>query len=274
MHPVLFKLGSVTLYTYGLFVGLGFILALFFAIRNAAEYDLRAQYTNILKSGRNLKSDIRNQISDLFFVILVSAIIGARLFYVFLNLSYFADDPLAVFKIWNGGLVFYGGFIGALAAGMIYVRRKKLNLWFTADIIAPAIALGHAVGRIGCFCAGCCYGKVCDLPWAVTFTNIDSLAPLNVSLHPTQLYSVFSNFFIFLILLFIQKRKKFNGMVFWSYIFLYGIFRSFIEIFRGDPRGHFIIEYVSLSQGIGTGMAFFALFMLFLLYRKKKHGSD
>jgi len=273
MHPVLFELGSVTLYTYGLFVGLGFIAALFFATRNAAEFDLRAQYSNH-KNEEPFSSDTGRQISDLFFVILISAIAGARLVYVLLDPSFYIAHPLDVFKIWNGGLVFYGGFLAALGAGVIYTRKKRLNLWFTADIMAPAVALGHAIGRVGCFFAGCCYGKTCDLPWAVTFTNSDSLAPLGMAIHPTQLYSVLSNFLIFLILFFLQKRKKFNGMVFWSYILLYGIFRSVVEIFRGDTRGTFLVEFLSLSQGTGMIMSLLALFMLFLLYRKKKYGRN
>ncbi|MFO7750824.1 MAG: prolipoprotein diacylglyceryl transferase [Desulfobacteraceae bacterium] len=273
MHPVLFELGSVTLYTYGLFVGLGFIAALFFATRNAAEFDLRAQYTTNTKD-EQFYPDTGRQISDLFFVILISAIAGARLVYVLLDLSYYIAHPLDVFKIWNGGLVFYGGFLAALGAGVVYTRKNKLNLWFTADIMAPAVALDHAIGRVGCFFAGCCHGRACDLPWAVTFTSSDSLAPIGTPLHPTQLYSVLSNFLIFLILLFLQKRKKFNGMVFWSYILLYGIFRSVVEMFRGDVRGTFLVEFLSLSQGIGIIMSLLALFMLFLLYRKKKYGRN
>ncbi len=258
MHPILLKIGSLTLYTYGLFVGLGFLTAVFVASQRAKKY--------------NIKSE---QMSDLFFVILVAAIIGARLLYVAINFSEFSGHFIDIFKIWNGGLVFYGGFIAALAAAIVYIKRTGLLMWQTGDIIAPGIALGHAIGRLGCFSAGCCYGKHCSLPWAVTFTDPNSLAPLGVPLHPTQLYSVLSNFTIFLILLWIDKRKKFDGMVFWSYILLYGIFRSFIEIFRGDPRGYFpFLHFLSISQGIGIIMALIAIFMLFNLLGSSNDFSD
>ncbi len=261
MYPILFKIGNITLYTYGLFVGLGFLTAVWYAGRQARKNKIPPEI-----------------ITDLFFVILLSSLAGARLFYVLLNFSMFKPDLLSIFKIWKGGLVFYGGFVCALGAAVIFARIKNLPLWKTADIIAPAIALGHAVGRMGCFFAGCCYGRQCDLPWAVTFHNPDSLAPLNVQLHPTQLYSVLSNLLIFLILLLLDKGimlKKgpgeqkvpghFPGMIFWVYIFLYGIFRSFLEMFRGDDRGHFLVDFLSVSQGIGIFMSFFALFMLVYL---------
>lgn len=249
MHPILFKIGSLTLYTYGLFVGLGFLTAVLVSSHRGKKYNIKPE-----------------QMSDLFFIILVFAITGARVLYVVINFSDFSGHLIDIFKIWNGGLVFYGGFIAALVAAVVYIRRQGLLMWQTGDIIAPGIALGHAIGRLGCFSAGCCYGKQCSLPWAVTFTNPHSLAPLGLPLQPTQLYSVLSNFSIFLILLWIDKRKKFNGMVFWCYILLYGIFRSIIEIFRGDPRGHFLFfQFLSVSQGIGLIMAVIAVFMLFHL---------
>ncbi len=252
MHPVLFNIGSITLYTYGLFVGLGFLASITFAGRRAAARGIA-----------------REDMTDLFFVILISSIIGARLLYVLLNFKEFTTDPLSIFKIWTGGLVFYGGFIAALISAHIYIKKKGLPLAETADIIAPAIALGHATGRVGCFFAGCCYGRQCDLPWAVTFENPDSLAPLFISMHPTQLYSVVSNLLLFIILILMDKRKKFEGLTFWLYIFLYGIFRSFVEMFRGDPRGNFILDFLSVSQGIGLSMSFAGLCMLIYLYNRK-----
>lgn len=252
MHPVLLKFGPITLYTYGLFVALGFVSALFCADR----------------LGKRSGID-REIISNLFFVIFIFAILGARLLYVLLNFSHYVQDPLDAFKIWNGGLVFFGGFIAALAAAIIYVRLKGIKVWETADVIAPALALGHAVGRIGCFFAGCCHGKVCDLPWAIRFEDPNSLAPLHIPLHPTQLYSVFSNLSIFLFLLWLSGKKSFPGKIFWVYIFLYGILRSFIEIFRGDDRGDFFIDFLSVSQGIGLTMAMISIVMLIWLSRRK-----
>ncbi|MBF0468676.1 MAG: prolipoprotein diacylglyceryl transferase, partial [Desulfamplus sp.] len=194
---------------------------------------------------------------------------GARVLYVLVNFNEFASDPISVFKIWNGGLVFYGGFIAALVSAFLFVRKKGLPLGKTADIIAPAIALGHAIGRIGCFFAGCCYGQRCDLPWAVIFKDSQSLAPLNIYLHPTQIYEAVSNLVLFVILLFVDNRKKRDGITFWFYIFLYGLVRSFIETFRGDPRGDFISGSLSVSQGIGLSMSIAGLCMVIYLSMTK-----
>ena len=250
MYPILLDIGIIKLYTYGLFLALGFMAAVWFSKRNAAFYNTSEQV-----------------ISDLFFAILLSAIVGARFLYVLINFDSYRHNLLEIFKIWNGGLVFFGGFIAAVCACLILLRIKKLPIAKTADIIAPGVALGHSIGRLGCLFAGCCYGRTCDLPFAIKFTNPAGLAPLNVYLHPTQLYMVLSNFFLFLILMWLQKRKKFHGMVFLSYIMLYSAFRSGIEFFRGDFRGDFFFEFLSLSQGIGLVVSVFALGLLIKLYR-------
>ncbi len=250
MHPVLFHIGSFNLYTYGLFVALGFMTAVWVSQKNTAPHGI-----------------LPETITDIFFVILVSAILGARLLYVLINFDDYRNNWLDIFKIWNGGLVFFGGFLGAVAASVLYFQMKKFNTWKMADLIAPGIALGHAVGRLGCFFAGCCYGKTCDLPFAVKFTNPESLAPIGVYLHPTQIYSVFSNLLLFFILLWVQKKKKFNGMVFLTYIMLYSLFRFIVEFFRGDFRGNFIFDFISMSQGIGLMVFFIALILLIKLSR-------
>jgi phosphatidylglycerol:prolipoprotein diacylglycerol transferase len=234
MHPILIHFHGVTLYTYGLFLALGFLAAIWFTNRNARFYDIKS-----------------SDVSDLFFVILVSGIIGGRLLYVIINFDVFKASPLEIFKLWNGGLVFFGGFISAVAASIVTLKIKKLPFLKTADAIAPGAALGHGIGRLGCFFAGCCYGRQCDLPIAVEFSHPDSLAPLHVPLHPTQLYMVCANLLLFFILVFLQRRKRFNGMIFLSYIILYSLFRFIIEFFRGDFRGDFFFEFLSVSQGIG-----------------------
>ena len=255
MHPILLQAGSLKLYTYGLFVALGFLIAIWFTRRNARFYDVPDQI-----------------VSDLFFTVLISALAGARILYVIINIETYTDNFLDIFKIWNGGLVFFGGFIGGALGAVIYLRIKKVDIWKTADVIAPGLALGHCVGRFGCLFAGCCYGKSCSLPIAMTFSNPNSLAPLNIPLHPTQLYMVGSNFILFLILLAIQRRKRFSGMVFLSYIMLYSLFRSIIEFFRGDFRGNFFFDFLSLSQGIGLLVSCIALVFMVIKLRSK-YGS-
>ena len=141
-------------------------------------------------------------------IVIVSGIIGSRGVYVLMNISYYRYEPAEIFKIWQGGLVFSGGIIGAVLAGIWYAKHHKLPLWKLCDMWAPAAAIGQSIGRIGCFMAGCCYGKPTDLNWGVVFTHPKSLAPLNVPLHPTQIYSFLSGLIIFLILLLIYSKKK------------------------------------------------------------------
>lgn len=253
MYPILLEIGSLKLYSYGLFLALGFITAIWFTKRNARFYGISHQ-----------------TVSDLFFTILVAAIFGARLLYVVINWGDFKENFTDVFKIWNGGLVFFGGFIAASLAAVVFCRIKKLEIWKTADVLAPGLALGHSLGRFGCLFAGCCFGRTCDLPIALTFTNPASLAPLHTALHPTQLYMVGTNFVLFLILLAIQKRKRFTGMVFLSYVMLYSLFRAIVEYFRGDFRGDFIFEFISLSQGIGLLVSCVALVFMIIKFRAGK----
>lgn len=176
---------------------------------------------------------------------------------------------MGIFKIWEGGLVFYGGLLLAIGVSLWYMRWHRLPIWKVADLISPLIALGLFFGRIGCFSAGCCYGKETSLPWGVVFKHPDSLAPLNIPLHPAQLYDAANGLAIFFFLNWMEKRKTFDGQIFWLFLFLYAITRFFIETLRGDPRGFLFGNLLSTSQGIGVPLAIFSLFMLF--YMKNKY---
>ncbi len=248
MHPVLIEIGGFTLYTYGFFVALGFISAVWISQYLARPYKIKPQ-----------------SVTDIFFVILISAILGARMLYVLINFKEYQSNPLEIIKIWNGGLVFFGGFVAAAITLYIYLKKQKYNTWLIADIIAPGIAFGHALGRIGCLFAGCCYGKISDLPFAIEFSHPRSLAPLHVSLHPTQIYSAVSNLLIFVLLLWLSRKKKFNGMVFLCYVMIYSFLRAVIEFFRGDFRGDFLFDFLSLSQGIGIVVSIIALSFIYRL---------
>ncbi|PIE70758.1 MAG: prolipoprotein diacylglyceryl transferase [Deltaproteobacteria bacterium] len=252
MHPVLFSLGPVTLHTYGLFVALGFLAGIF--------------WTRLEAVWRGQEPE---PILDLAFIVLLAAIAGARLFYVIIYPEQFADDLLSIFMIWNGGLVFYGGFVTALIAVWIYLKKKEMPVWEVGDILAPGLALGHGIGRMGCFFAGCCYGKTCDLPWAVQFADPMSLAPTGMLLHPSQLYSVLGNLLLFVLLLSLKRFMRFSGQLFWIYVGLYGLMRSFLERFRGDPRGDVVWGLLSVSQFIGLLLFVFSLSMLLVLSRKR-----
>jgi len=157
----------------------------------------------------------------------------------------------------------------ALPTVIWYTKKKGLSLWQTADIWAPSIAIGHAIGRLGCFCAGCCYGKPTDLPWAVTFTSPESLAIRGVPLHPTQIYESGAELLNFAILLVLRRKKTFHGQVFWMYVLNYSIIRAVIELFRGDIERGFILPGISVSQGISAAMFFTALAFLMTLKQNK-----
>jgi phosphatidylglycerol:prolipoprotein diacylglycerol transferase len=175
----------------------------------------------------------------------------------------------------RSGGVFYGGLIAATTVAIWYMRRNALPAWRIADMGAPSIALGEAIGRWGCFAAGCCYGRPTDGPFGVTFTdpfaNEAVGTPLNVPLHPTQIYLSLNAFLIFLILQWAYRRKTFDGEVFWLYVLLYAVTRGILEIWRGDiVRGFVVGNWLSTSQFIGLLGALLAGGMLFFLSRRQR----
>ena len=247
MHPILFKIGPITIYTYGVLIATAFFLGLALAARQA-----------------RVEGEDPQKIMDLSFYILISAIVGSRLLYIVVEYKEYISNPLRIFKVWEGGLVFYGGFIMAMAVVIIYIRKHEMNLWKVGDILAPSVAIGQGVGRLGCFFAGCCYGRETDVPWAVIFKN-----PMDVHLHPTQLYDSANGFIIFAILLILRKFKKFDGQLFWTYTLLYAVGRFIVEIFRGDERGFVIESFLSTSQFIAIPLFIVSLAMLIRLKQQK-----
>ncbi len=254
MYPILLDIKHFVIHTYGFFIALGFLFAIFISKREA-----------------RLAGEDPEKVADLIFWILVAAILGSRLFYVIVYWGDFYPNRLMdVFKLWEGGLVFYGGFIGAVIAAYVFVRKYGLDFWKTADILAPAIPFGHFLGRLGCFSAGCCHGKACTLPWAVTFTNPESLAPLNIPLHPTQLYESVTNLLIFIVILNYKRFKKFDGQIFLTYVVIYAVARSILEMFRGDFRGAEIFGILSVSQTVALVLGVSAIFLMRYLKSLKK----
>ena len=251
MHPVLIHVESISIYTYGFFIAVGFVTGILLAKKEAVRVGINPEL-----------------ILDISFYVLISAIAGSRLFYIVTMPETYMKRPLEILKIWNGGLVFYGGFILALATAIFFILKRRAPLWKTADVFAPSIAIGQFFGRLGCLSAGCCYGKICDLPWAVTFRHPESLAPTGIPLHPSQLYHAVGNFLIFVILLIMKNNKKFHGQLFWTYVVLDGGVRCFLEFFRGDFRGRIFLNYFSLSQVIGVLMLLLGIAMLTALKNK------
>ena len=254
MHPILFQYGFITIHTYGFLIAVAFYLSIQLAARTAQKEEIDPE-----------------RIMDLGIYILFGAIVGARMLFVAINYESYIDNPLRIFKIWEGGLVYYGGFIIAVPLAVWYVKKHSLPAMMCADIIAPYISLGQSIGRLGCFAAGCCYGAPSNVPWAVVFTDPNTLAIPNIPLHPAQLYSSALNLTIFFILRWLYKRKTFDGQVFGSYLVLYSVARFIVENFRSDERGSIEIigTVFSTSQLISMLILLLGLFLLFFAAKRR-----
>lgn len=264
MHPILFQIGDFFVGTYGLLIVAGLVAAVALALRFARRHDISPDF-----------------IYDLAFISLVSGFAGARLLFILLNLDLFFEAPLAT-TFSREGFVFMGGFAAASGAGILFIRKRQVPLWDVADIAAPSLALGHAFGRIGCFAAGCCYGKTVDEGsfWGVHFphvTNhqgdsvlsftyfdhlqrglIDPSATASAAVLPVQLFESTANFVICGLLLLLWRKRKFPGQIFIFYLFLYGTARFGLEFLRGDV-GRGVWFGVSTSQifsllALGVGL--------------------
>jgi len=245
MFPVLFRFADITIHTYGVMLAAGFLFAILLALREARRVEIDP-----------------NRVLDLSFYFLIAGLVGSRLFYVLGHWDDFRSHPIEMIMFWKGGLVFYGGLILAFPVGVWYLRKYRLSFPRFADLIAPSIAIGQTFGRLGCFSAGCCYGAPTEVPWALTFTNENSLAPLGVPLHPAQLYESGATFLIFLALTSMRRSGRYQGKLIWYYLLFYSVARFIIEFFRGDPRGFLIPGYLSTSQAIGIPAFIIALVML------------
>lgn len=221
MHPILLKIGPLTIHTYGFMMALGVAMGLWFIYVQAKKAGLDAP-----------------RIMDAAFYTIIVSLIGAKLILLAGDISLYLSNPRELFSLARSGGVFQGGLTFGVIFALWYFRRKKIPTWATADIIGPALALGHGFGRIGCFSAGCCYGSECALPWSAVFRNEYASGltgvPLNTAVHPVQLYEAALNFLNFLVLFLILKRKKFDGQVFSLYIVNYSVIRFLTEYFRGD----------------------------------------
>ncbi len=251
MHPVLFHLGGITIYTYGVLVATGVLVGLWVARRQARHAGLDPE-----------------RVWNLGIYMVLAALVTAKLWLVVLYWSYYVEHPRELFALstLQSGGVFYGGFLGAVAVLLLYCWRQRLPVLAVGDVFAPALALGHGIGRLGCFAAGCCWGKPASLPWAVTFTNPLAAqlvgTPLGVPLHPTQLYEAFAEFLNFLILLGLGRRQRFTGQLFGTYLVLYGLERGTIEFFRNDPDRTLLFGgAVSLMQLISVALVVAGLWL-------------
>jgi phosphatidylglycerol---prolipoprotein diacylglyceryl transferase len=241
MYPEIFHISF--LHTYGVLVAIAFLAGLWMANKLALRAGLSGE-----------------AVTNLGIYCALAAIAGAKLMMFIVDSKYYAEQPAEIFSLSSlqAGGVFYGGLIAALAVSWWYMRKTKLPLWKTADVFAPAIALGHGIGRLGCFSAGCCWGVRCSLPWAVTFTNPVAKdlvgVPLHIPLHPTQLYESFAEFLIFGLLYWrIQKTHR-PGAIISLYLVLYGIVRFVVEFFRFHEQGNLWGGPFDTSQWISLAL--------------------
>ncbi len=251
MYPTLIRIGEIALHTYGLFIVIGIFAGLYIIKIESHRIGLDFKHT-----------------SDTLFWATWAGLIGSRIFYVLYFPNEFIQNPIEIFKIWKGGLVFHGGIIFALPITIYLLKKYKLPILKTFDAVAIAIPLAHFFGRLGCFFAGCCYGAVCELPWAVTFKNSESIAPINVPLHPTQLYEAFANLILFLILYTTRKKTDKEGIKIGIYLLGYGIIRFIVEFFRGDLRQFYL--NLSTAQWISLTFIFFGIIMIIKKFKNDR----
>lgn len=254
MYPEIFHLSF--LHTYGVLVALAFLAGLWMATRLGRKVGLNS-----------------DAVTNLGIYCALAAIVGAKLMMLLVDLPYYIGHPGEIFSFstLQAGGVFYGGLIGALAVAAWYMRKTRLPALLTADVFAPGVALGHGIGRLGCFSAGCCWGVECHLPWAVTFTNPVSNqlvgVPLGVSLHPTQLYESAAEFLIFGILYWRFGKPHSTGAIISLYLILYSTARFVVEFFRFHEQGNLWGGPLDTSQWIS--IALFLLGASYLMFTRR-----
>lgn len=244
MKPVLFSIGPIQIYSFGLMIMLGVVLSLYLMGQKVEKSPLPA----------------KDKIFDLVFVVLGVGFLGGRIAYIIQQREWYFEDPLKIFAVWEGGLIFYGGLIGGFLGLVLYAKKHKYSLWALMDYIVPYVALSQAFGRVGCFLNGCCHGKVCELPWAV------SIPGTLEKVHPTQLYETGFLLVLFAFLRKLYDQNKTVGFVAFLYFVLYAAGRFVIEFFRsGNP----MLFFFTWNQWLSIAIALTAT--LFYLKVRKTH---
>jgi len=252
MHPELFTIGGVTVYSYGVFVTLGFAAAIVTFLWELSKRD-DSLWTGV----------------DMLLVIIPVGLLGAKLFHVLFSFSDYLEGPRTLVSIIFSGWSAVGGLLGALLGMVVYFRRKGFDGWYWMDALIPSVPLAQTFMRVGCLLTGCCYGKPTDLPWAIMFTK-SAVAPLGVPLHPTQAYHLAANLCIYLFLTFRRKRSAFSGELTLTYVLLYAIQRSVIDVFRADPGRLWFGDTITNYQFIGM----IAVAVVIVLYRSRRRAGS
>jgi len=254
MYPILFHIGNFPIYNYGIIMALAFVIAFGWVFYRAK------------KLGENI-----DDYYNVCLIALVGGIVGSRLMYVIVTWEEFVGSPWRILNLRTGGLVWYGGVILASLLILIYTKRKRLRFFHVADVMSAPMALGLGIGRLGCLMSGCCYGKPSDLPWAMMYPESPYI-PSEIAgkrVHPSAIYEMIAAFAIAVMLVYLERHKKRDGQIFWSFFLLYGLARFILEFWRGDAvRGFIIPDVMSVSQGISVLTVIIAAIMLL---RRPKH---
>ncbi|MCY6959208.1 prolipoprotein diacylglyceryl transferase [Clostridium brassicae] len=246
MKPILFEVFGIKVYGYGFMITIGIIFALV-----------------LLNKRSRTRGYDEDKLWDMAIFTIISGVIGGKILYILTDFNYIKSNPIAIIKEFGSGFVIYGAIIGGVLGIVIYCRRKKWSILKTIDLVAPSVALAQGFGRIGCFLAGCCYGRETHLPIGVIFKE-SPFAPNHITLHPTQLYSSMFDFGLALFLLWYDKKERKNGKVFSMYVIIYSVGRFIVEFLRNDPRG--TVGILSTSQFI----AIFTLVIGLILFNINK----
>jgi phosphatidylglycerol:prolipoprotein diacylglycerol transferase len=260
MYPTLFSIGRLEIHTWGLLLAIAFIVGITLSTKRAKTRDIDP-----------------NAISNIAVVIMIAGVLGGRILYVLYHLEDFSDNPLETIAIWKGGLMMYGGVFTAFAATLVYLKMNRLPAGKVGDIFAPALALGLAFGRVGCYFNGCCFGNPTHLPWGIKFPATAEASYLfpDQFLHPTQFYSSLAGFVIFFVLLFTESRSKkrySDGFLFFLLLTFYSIWRFSVDFLRGYEESAFVLK--SASGGLFTINQLFSsiifLISMVMIFRLRK----
>lgn len=241
MRPILFKIGNLNIYGYGVMIAIGIICAVFLLSKRANQ-----RHYNI------------DSVSNMAIIAIICGILGGKILFLLTEIKNIPSDP-SILKDIKEGFVIYGAILGGALGVYFYSRKKSWNVLDVFDLVIPTVALAQGFGRIGCFLAGCCYGRPTNSIWGIKFKN-SLFAPSDVYLIPTQLYSSLFDFLLCAFLLWYDKKNNKEGKVLGMYFLLYGIGRFLIEFLRNDPRGS--IGILSTSQFISIFVIAFAIFIL------------
>jgi len=254
MHPVLFKVGSFTIYTYGFCIALGALLGfLYMYWQGKKQYSLTFDQSN-----------------NLFILLVLAGVVGGKFFMIFEDPSLYLSQPKKLFS--GSGFVFYGSLLTTIPVMLWYFKKIKVPVLGMLDVMAVVTCIVHGFGRIGCFMAGCCYGLPTDGFLSVVFSNpVCQAEPLHTPLYPTQLFEAAFIFSILIVLILLKKKKNFDGQLFLIYLMVYAVGSGILEMFRGDIERGFLIENIlSNSQFISILVISVALYFYIRLNRTKK----